>query len=78
MPKGRLTFSDVAKAKENKLKTQCLGVKALKKISWETISDKMGVSRTTLKYRFDNNLLTLSEWLELLHILGIKREETEL
>lgn len=78
MPKVRLTFSDVAKAKENKLKTQCLGVKALKRMSWDEIADKMGVPTSTLKYRFNSNIFTLAEWLELMHILGISREDTDL
>ena len=75
MPKVLLTYQDVAKNKVKKLKTHCLGVKAMKHMSWDTIADQMFLPRSTLIYRFNNDLLTLSEWLELLHILEIEKEE---
>ena len=75
MPKVKLTYSDYAKGEVEKYKLQILGVKGLKKMSWDDIANKMGVPRATLKYRFDKGILTLSEWMELCHVLGIKREE---
>ena len=78
MPKVILTFKDKAKGKEEKIKAQCLGQKAIKHMSWDYIADEMLISRSTLIYRFKNGLLTLAEWIELLHILGIEKEDLDL
>lgn len=78
MPKVILTYKDVANTRVEKLKVQCLGVKALKKLSWEDIADEMLLPRSTLVYRWNNNLLTLSEWLELINVLGIEKGEIDL
>lgn len=75
MPKVLLTFQDRAKERTEKIKTHCLGVKAMKHISWDDIAGQMFTARSTLVYRFNNNLFTLPEWFQLWHILGIEKEE---
>ena len=78
MPRVTLTFHDKARAKVQRVKAQCLGMKALKKLSWDDIADEMLVPRSTLVYRFNNDLFTLSEWIEFLHVLGIEKEDLDL
>lgn len=75
MPKVLLTFQDRAKEQTEKIKTHCLGVKAMKHISWDYIADEMYIPRSTLVYRFNNDLFTLPEWLQFWHVLGIEKEE---
>ena len=78
MPKVTLTYKDVAEKKVVKLKAQCLGMKALQKLSWDDLAEEMEVPRSTLFYRFNNDLFTLAEWIEFLHILGIEKGEVDL
>ena len=46
--------------------------------SWDYLSKEMGMSRTTLTYRFNEGLMTMDEWIVFLHILKIEREELDL
>jgi len=78
MPKVVLTYHEKAEAKVDDLKTLCMGVKTMKRISWDVIADEMLIPRSTLVYRFNNNLFTLSEWYEFLHVLGIEKGNIEL
>lgn len=78
MPKVILTYQDVAENKVTKIKAQCLGMKALKKLSWEDLATEMMIPRSTLFYRFNNDLFTLAEWIQFLHILGIEKGDIDL
>ena len=77
---AKILLSDRQKAKDKvkKLKVICLGHKELNSMSWEALAAEMGMSRTTLKYRFDKGLLTIDEWIVLIHILKVEREALDL
>jgi hypothetical protein len=75
LPKVTLTYHDKIETKIQKMTVHCLGVKQYKKMSWEYIANEMFMPRSTIVYRFNNGLFTLSEWIEFWHILGIEKED---
>lgn len=78
MPRVALSYHQKAEYIVKDFKTLCLGRKADLKLSWEAIAREMNIPRTTLTYKWDNGLLTLTEWLELCHILGVGKEDIKL
>ena len=78
MPRVFVTDKQRAKDKLRKLKVLCRGHKEMDGVSWDYLSKEMGMSRTTLTYRFNEGLLTLDEWIVFIHILKIEREDLDL
>ena len=77
MPKVILTKEGRAKEKLRKLQAVCKVAKSEMKMSYKAIAEEMGMPEPTLIYRFKHGILTADEWIVLIEILEIEREDIE-
>ena len=81
MPRVILTktarFKDAAEKKKKKLMSICLGQKEMLGFTWEFIGEQMDIPGTTIRYRFNQGILTMDEWLQIFDILGVEKEDLE-
>ena len=77
MPAVCLTVKQKAMKEQKKLKRLLVGEMELQGLTHKQVAAELGESRQTFEYRLNNDLLEGWEYLTLIHLLKLTREDLE-